>query len=39
MNFDFSMKPLGDHDGPGIGRLDVKYQDVNLNTLTDAIPT
>jgi hypothetical protein len=39
MNFDFSMKPLGDHDRPGIGRLDVKYQDVNLNTLTDAIPT
>ncbi len=33
------MKPLGDRERPGMARLDVKYQDINLNTLTDAIPT
>lgn len=39
MTFDYSMKPLGDRVKPGIARLDVGYQDVDLTTLTDAIET
>ncbi len=37
MNLDFSMKPLGDPEKPARGRLDVKYDHVDLTTLTDAI--
>src|SRR5581483_4648142 len=31
------MKPLGDPEKPARGRLDVKYDHVDLTTLTDAI--
>jgi autotransporter translocation and assembly factor TamB len=37
MLLDFSMKPLGDAVKPARGRLDVKYEHVDLTKLTDAI--
>jgi hypothetical protein len=36
MQFDYSMKPLGAPE-PGRARFDVKYQDVDLTKLTDAV--
>jgi TamB, inner membrane protein subunit of TAM complex len=39
MQFDYSMKPLGDPKRPGIARLDVGYQDVDLLRLTEALET
>lgn len=37
MMFDYSMKPLGNHEVPGRARFDVKYQDVDLTKLTDHV--
>jgi hypothetical protein len=37
MNLDFSMKPLGDPLHPARGRLDTRYERVDLTQLTDAI--
>jgi hypothetical protein len=37
MNLDFSMKPLGDDVHPARGRLDTRYERVDLTKLTDAV--
>src|SRR6266511_3000584 len=37
MNLDFSMKPLGDDVHPARGRLDTRYEHVDLTKLTDAV--
>jgi hypothetical protein len=37
MNLDFSMKPLGDALHPARGRLDTRYERVDLTKLTDAV--
>src|SRR5262249_51986436 len=37
MNLDFSMKPLGDPLRPARGRLDTRYERVDLTNLTDAV--
>jgi hypothetical protein len=37
MNLDFSMKPLGDPLHPARGRLDTRYEHVDLTRLTDAV--
>jgi hypothetical protein len=37
MNLDFSMKPLGDAVHPARGRLDTRYERVDLTQLTDAL--
>src|SRR5262249_57957779 len=37
MNLDFSMKPLGDPVQPAHGRLDTRYERVDLTKVTDLI--
>jgi hypothetical protein len=37
MQFDYSMKPLGDPTAPGVARFDVRYADVDLPKLTAAV--
>jgi autotransporter translocation and assembly factor TamB len=39
MQFDYAMKPLGDKTTPAKARFDVRYQDIDLTTLTDAVET
>ena len=37
VQFDYSMKPLGDPQRPGIARLDARYDAVSLPILTSAV--